>query len=234
VGVGEDVEDGEEGHFDADEEGGDADVEVGEGEVGVCVEDGEGGGGEDGDDEGLPEGEEDDDPHDIKPGQPAPRGAPDAPLPAAALGEPVHWQHPRLDRVHGAEVVLLAVQRGRGVVAQQREEGGDRECFVAVGDDAEVHAVVVEPEGEEARHGVDGDHDENADYAAGGVSWLSSLVTQGGGHALSLLPRLRIIKRMHPNRVRRDQNRQNRTPTTDNQSQLMEIQVPRYRQLARN
>ncbi|KFY42728.1 hypothetical protein V494_02286 [Pseudogymnoascus sp. VKM F-4513 (FW-928)] len=107
-------------------------------------------------------------PHDIKPGQPAPRGAPDAPLPATALGEPVHRQHPRLDRVHGAEVVLLAVQRGRGVVAQQREEGGDREGFVAVRDDAEVHAVVVEPEGEKARHGVDGDHDEDADYAAGG------------------------------------------------------------------
>jgi len=60
VGVGEEVHDGEEGHLDADEKGGDADVEVGEGEVGGRGEDVEGGGGEDGDDEGLPEGEEDD------------------------------------------------------------------------------------------------------------------------------------------------------------------------------
>lgn len=54
------------------------------------------------------------------------------------------------------------------------------------------------------------------------------------GNALSLLPRLGIIQRMHPNRVCRDQNRHNRASTTDYQSQLMEIQTPRYRQLARN
>lgn len=56
-------------------------------------------------------------PHHIKPRQPAPRRPPDAPLPATALGEPVDGQHPRLDGVHGAEVVFLAVQRRGGVVA---------------------------------------------------------------------------------------------------------------------
>jgi hypothetical protein len=39
---------------------------------------------------------------------------------------------------------------------------------------------------------------------------------------------------MHPNRVCRDQNRHNRAATADNQSKLVEIQTPRYRQLARN
>ena len=43
-------------------------------------------------------------------------------------------------------------------MAQQREEGGDREGLVAIGYDAEVDAVVVEPEREESRNGVDGDH----------------------------------------------------------------------------
>lgn len=47
--VAEYVEDGEEGNFDADEEGADAAMEVGEGEVGVGVEDRAGGGVEDGD-----------------------------------------------------------------------------------------------------------------------------------------------------------------------------------------
>ncbi|KFY95232.1 hypothetical protein V500_02884 [Pseudogymnoascus sp. VKM F-4518 (FW-2643)] len=104
-------------------------------------------------------------PYDIKPRQPTPRRPPDAPLPTTALGEPVNGQHPRLDGVHGAEIVFLAVQRGGGVVAQQREEGGDRKGLVAVGYDAEVDAVVVEPEGEEARNGVHGDHYEDADDA---------------------------------------------------------------------
>ena len=39
---------------------------------------------------------------------------------------------------------------------------------------------------------------------------------------------------MHPNRVCRDQNRHNRAATADDQSKLVEIQAPRYRQLARN
>lgn len=108
-------------------------------------------------------------PHHIKPRQPAPRRPPDAPLSATALGEPVDRQHPRLDGVHSSEEVFLGMQRGRGVVAQQRKEGGNRKGLIAIRYDAEIDIMVVEPEREESRHGVDGNHYENADYA-GNVS----------------------------------------------------------------
>jgi hypothetical protein len=59
VGEGPEVEDGEEGHLEAQEEGRNADFEVWVGEDLVLVDDVEGGGAE-GDGRGLPEGEEDD------------------------------------------------------------------------------------------------------------------------------------------------------------------------------
>lgn len=111
-------------------------------------------------------------PDDIEPGQAALGRAPDAAFAAAALREPAQGPDPGLDGVDGPKVLLLLVQRRRGVVAEEGEEGGDGEGLVAVGDDGVVDGVVVEPEGEEAGRGVDGDHEEDADDAVG---WMSGL-----------------------------------------------------------
>lgn len=67
--------------------------------------------------------------------------------------------------MHAAEEVFLAVQRGRGVVAQQRKEGGNCKGLIAIRYDAEVDIIVVKPKREESCNGVDGDHYEDADYA---------------------------------------------------------------------
>jgi hypothetical protein len=53
-------------------------------------------------------------------------------------------------------------------VAQEGEEGGDTESFVAVADDLEIDGVVVEVDAEPCDEGVDGDHEQDADDAATG------------------------------------------------------------------
>lgn len=53
-------------------------------------------------------------------------------------------------------------------MAQEGEEGGDTEGFVAVAEDLEIDGVVVEVDAEPRDEGVDGDHEQDADDAATG------------------------------------------------------------------
>lgn len=106
-------------------------------------------------------------PNNIKPRQATPRGPPNAPLPPTAFLKPIDRQHPRAGS-DAAEVGFLLVEVGRDVVAEEGEEGGDGKGFVAAGDYLEVDCVPVEPEGEEGGDGVDGDHEQDSDYAGEG------------------------------------------------------------------
>lgn len=84
------------------------------------------------------------DPDNVEPRQPAPRRPPRTlPVPAAALGHPVHRPHPVLDGLHLAKVLLLRVQVGRDVVAHQTEEGADGKRLVAIAQDLEVDGVII-------------------------------------------------------------------------------------------
>lgn len=103
------------------------------------------------------------DPVDVEPGQPALGSAPGPALAAAAFGEPVDGHNPWRDGAHFAEEVLLCVQVGRDVVAEETKERRNGKCLVAVRDDLEVDGVPVPLDLEEGRDGVDGDHKENTD-----------------------------------------------------------------------
>lgn len=80
---------------------------------------------------------------DIEPSKPTPRDPPDAPLTPTAFLEPAD----RKDPIPGhslSKVGLLTVQVRRYVMAQEGEEAGNCEGFVAVPDDFEVDRVPVE------------------------------------------------------------------------------------------
>lgn len=67
----------------------------------------------------------------------------------------------------------------RDVVAEEREERGNGECFVAVGYDLEIDRMPVVPEGEERGRGINWYHEQDS-------------------YDMSLLIRLGIMDRMHP------------------------------------
>ena len=106
------------------------------------------------------------DPDDVEPGQAALGRAPGAAIAAAALGEPVDGHDPALDRAKASEELLLRMQVGRAVVADEAEEGGNGKGLVAVGDDGEVGGAPVPLQLHVRGDGVDGDHEEDADDAA--------------------------------------------------------------------
>ena len=55
-------------------------------------------------------------------------------------------------------------------MAEEREEGGDRKSFVAIGYDLEVDRMPVEPEGEEGGNCIYRYHEEDADDTAEGLA----------------------------------------------------------------
>jgi hypothetical protein len=61
--------------------------------------------------------------------------------------------------------MFLFVEVGCEVVAEESEEGGDCEGFVAFGYYLEVDCVPVVTELEEGGRCVDRDHEEDSDYA---------------------------------------------------------------------
>jgi hypothetical protein len=84
------------------------------------------------------------DPNNVEPGQAAFWSPPRAPLAATALGKPTDGQDPLLDRIHVSEEVLLVMQVGSDVMAQESEEAGDGKGLVAVADDLIVYRMPVE------------------------------------------------------------------------------------------
>lgn len=56
------------------------------------------------------------------------------------------------------EIIFLAMQVGRNVVAHEGEESGDTKGFVAVAEDLDVDGVLVEENAEPRDEGIDGDH----------------------------------------------------------------------------
>lgn len=107
------------------------------------------------------------DPTYIEPGQPAPWIPPSSAVSTAPLPilKPTQRPQPCL-RLNASEIVLLAVQVRRDVMAHEGEEGGDTESFVAVSDDLQGDGVMVEEYAEPCDEGVNGDHEEDTDDAA--------------------------------------------------------------------
>lgn len=70
--------------------------------------------------------------------------------------EPVH-------RRQRAEELLLLVQAGRHVLAHEREETRDGECFIAVSQHLEVDCVRVVKDAEKGHRRVNWDHKQDAD-----------------------------------------------------------------------
>lgn len=103
----------------------------------------------------------------IKPGQPTARVPPSPAMPKAALPllEPAQRPEPWLG-LGSTEIVLLAVQVGRDVVAHEGEEGSNTEGFVAVADDLEIDRILVEEDAEPRDDGVDRNHPQNSDNTA--------------------------------------------------------------------
>lgn len=127
------------------------------------------------------------DPVNVEPGQAALGGAPRAALAAAASGEPVEGHDPGLDGAHLAEKVLLGVQVGGDVVAEEGKEGGNGKGLVAVGYDLKVDGLAVPLDLKKRRDGVDGDHEENADNVA-------------------LLAGFRVVEGVHPCEVQAEED----------------------------
>lgn len=100
-------------------------------------------------------------PNDIEPSQSAPRCSPRSSLSSTTSREPVDRQDPFL-RCNASEIHLLFVEIWRDVVAEEREERGNGECFVAVGYDLEIDRMPVVPEGEERGRGINWYHEQDS------------------------------------------------------------------------
>jgi hypothetical protein len=104
-------------------------------------------------------------PDDIEPGQAALGSAEwTFVLSTGTLLHPGKWPDPIFGD-EGPKVFFLVMDVGGNVIADEGEEGGDGEGFVAVAQDFEVDGVAVVEVGEEGDGGVDGDHEQNADNA---------------------------------------------------------------------
>lgn len=81
----------------------------------------------------------------VEPGQAALRSPEEALFHAScARLQPVDGQDPVLDRPQSPEVLLLLVDVGRDIVAEQAKETGDRKGLVAVAQHLEVQRMSVE------------------------------------------------------------------------------------------
>lgn len=97
----------------------------------------------------------------IKPGQPTPGNPPDPIFRASsALLQPRDGPNP-LFRLDSAKVVLLAMEIGGDIMAQQREEGGNRERFVAVAHHAIVDSMFVEEDAQPGNKRINRHHQQD-------------------------------------------------------------------------
>ena len=109
---------------------------------------------------------EDAEPDDVEPGQATPRFAEGTSILAAGAVLQAEDAPEPVDGLEGAEVVLLVVQVGGDVVAEEGEEGADGEGLVAALEDVVVDGVLVEDVAEEADDAVHGDEEQDADDVA--------------------------------------------------------------------
>lgn len=85
----------------------------------------------------------DSNPDDIEPSQAALGYPPNTSLPATALGKPINWQNPLLDRAQLSKEDLLAMQIGGHIMTKECEKGGDGERFVTVGNYLKVDGMPI-------------------------------------------------------------------------------------------
>lgn len=99
----------------------------------------------------------------VKPRQPTPRlSKRTLILSTSAQLQPKNAPEPIPDRRQRPKVVLLVVQVGRNVVAEQREEAADGEGLIEAFQDVEVDRVLVVHVAEEGHDAVDGYEEEDA------------------------------------------------------------------------
>jgi hypothetical protein len=88
-------------------------------------------------------------------------------------------------------------------VAEESEERGNSESFVAFRDDLEVYGMPVKPEAEERGGGIDRDHKKDTNYAERGQSGEQKVETGG---VLSLLSWICVVEGVHPYQVEREED----------------------------
>lgn len=97
----------------------------------------------------------------VKPRQPTAWDSPDSIFPSGALLQPGHRPDP-LFWLDAAEVVLLAMQVGGDIMAQESKERGNGEGFVAVANHAVVDGMFVEEDAEPRDERIDRDHQQDS------------------------------------------------------------------------
>lgn len=118
------------------------------------------------------------DPDNIEPGKATSWGSQETRFRASGTSlEMFHRPNPGFG-LNRAEEVLLVVQVGTNVGAEQTKEGSDGEGFITVSYDFKIDTVVVVDEGEEGDGGVDRDHEQNAND----VLLLVRFEVMGGMH----------------------------------------------------
>ena len=83
-------------------------------------------------------------------------------LSSSAQLQPKHAPEPILDRVNSPKIILLVMQVGRNVVAEQRKEAADSERLIEPFQDIVVDRVVVEDVAEEGHDAVHWDKEEDS------------------------------------------------------------------------
>ena len=102
------------------------------------------------------------------------------PTPTPSSLKPINRQDPIPWR-DTSEVIFLAVQIRRDVMAEQGKEAGNCKSLVTVAEDFKVDSMAVEDVGEEGDCGVDRHHEEDSDDAAHMLSaaWKLELQKEG-------------------------------------------------------
>jgi hypothetical protein len=153
------------------------------------------------------------DPYDIEPCQTTFRNPPGSfhlPIPPTATPlEPGKRPEPVSDRPHLAEILLLLVQIGRHIVAEESEEGGNGKGLVAVADDAEVDEVPIVADAEPRGRRVDGHHKKDADDVL-------------------LLSRFRVVDCVHEDEEEGHYDCEGGAGAAEDEGEVMEGQVANY------
>lgn len=160
----------------------------------------------------------------IEPCQAAARHPPNTFLPAGYLLQPGYRPEP-VFRLYCTKVVLLTVQIGSNIATHQRKEGGDRERFVAVAQNAVVNGMFVVECAEPGDEGVNRYHQKNANSTTTRAR-VSGAISEGDGlgseHVLPLFSGFAIMSRMSHDQVKGDKTSNERENTDKDNAELVE------------
>lgn len=160
----------------------------------------------------------------IEPCQTTPRNSPNTFLPSRNLLQPGYGPDP-VFRLYCAKVILLTVQIGSNITTHQCKEGGDRERFVTVAQDAVVNSVFIVKCAEPGDEGVNRYHQKNSNSTTT-RSTVSGSTSEGGGlgseHVLPLFSGFAVMGRMSHDQIKGDKTSDERKNTDKDDAEFVE------------